>query len=97
MAEDFEIFDVTNVILSEDKLVACLFDGRYGSIAIVSIVGPDKKGAYHLDMTEPMDAMRLYWLDKFGLMTEEDMDVELEKINKGEKRKLLNKLTQELG
>jgi len=96
MADGLQIFDVTNVVISEDKLIACLFDGRYGSIAIVEIVGPDKKGLYHLQMREPDGDERLYWLDKFGLMTEEDMDAEVEKLSKDEKRRLFNKLQKEL-
>lgn len=92
-----KIYDVTNVILTADRLVCAIFDGRYSSISIIRIDGPDRQGEYHLDMAEPSSrGERLYWLDKFGLLTEEDMQAEINDLNKQEKRGLYEKLKKEV-
>ena len=93
---DYEIYDVTNFILTGDMLICAMFDGRYNSIAIIQVAGPDKWGKYKLDMTEPDKGERLYWLDKFGLLTEEDMQAEINELDKQEKRGLYEKLKKEV-
>lgn len=93
------IYDVTGVIISEDKLICCLFDGRedLNAIMIVKISDkPDKQGVFHLDCMNPDGEERVYWLDKFGLLDDETMDAEVAKLNTDAKHKLLNKLTADL-
>lgn len=93
------IYDVTGVIISEDQLVCCLFDGRedLNAITIVKISDkPDKEGKFHLDCMNPDGADRVYWLDKFGLLDDEAMTKEVAKLADDPKRKLHAKLTAEL-
>jgi len=91
------IYDVTGVIISEDKLVCCLFDGRYDAIMIVQISEkPDKQGKFHLECSSPDGEERVYWLDKFGLLDDEAMDAEIAKLATDHKHKLLNRLTADL-
>lgn len=95
----FEIHDVTGVIISDDKLICALFDGREGldAIMIVKISdNPDKQGKYHLDCTEPDGEERVYWLDKFGLLDDASMTAEVAKLATDHKHKLLNRLTADL-
>ena len=97
MAND--IYDVTGVIISEDKLICALFDGREGLDAIMIVTiseKPDKEGKYHLVASNPDGEERVYWLDKFGLLDDEAMDAEVAKLNTDAKHKLLNKLTEAL-
>jgi hypothetical protein len=94
-----EIYDVTGMIISEDKLICAFFDGREGlnAIMIVKISEkPDKQGVYHLDCRNPDGEERVYWLDKFGLLSSEEMDAEVAKLADDPKRRLLNKLTADL-
>lgn len=87
-----QVIDAVGVILSEDKLVCALFDGRYDAIGIVKIAGPDKEGKHYLDYTSPDGEERLYWLDKFGLLTEDELIDEAEKLKETQKRGLYEKL-----
>jgi hypothetical protein len=94
-----EIYDVTGVIISEDKLICALFDGRegYDAIMIVKISEkPDKQGKYRLDCFDPDGEERVYWLDKFGLLDDAAMDAEVAKLATDAKHKLLNRLTADL-
>lgn len=93
------IYDVTGVIISEDKLICALFDGREGldAIMIVKISDkPDKQGVYHLESSDLDGEERVYWLDKFGLLSEEAMDAEIAKLSTDHKHRLLNRLNADL-
>lgn len=87
-----QILDVTNIIIDDDKLVCALFDGRYDAIAIIKISEPDDNGKYHLNVTDPDGAERLYWLDRLGLLSEDELMAEAEKLKREQKRTLYEKL-----
>jgi hypothetical protein len=88
------IFDVTNVILTEDKLVCALFDGRYDSIAIITPT--DTNGELKLQMSEPDGLERYYWLDKLGLLPKEELTSLYETVKtEKERRDIYEKLKGE--
>ena len=87
------IFDTTNVILSEDKLVCVLFDGRYDSIAIITPINTN--GQLKLQMSEPDGAERAYWLDRFGLLPEDELQAEFEKAKPSQREQLFDQMKEE--
>lgn len=69
-----KMLDVCSVIFQEDMLVAALFDGREGQEAI-AIVKPVIRGDIAvLEISDPDGLERYKWLEKFGLMTEEQLN-----------------------
>lgn len=90
-----DIYDVTNVIVDDDKVICALFDGRYDAIAIIKISKPDDSSKCHLNVTDPDGAERLYWLDRLGLLPEDELINEAEKLKKEQKRTLYEKLKLE--
>ena len=90
------IYDVTSAVVNMEEAILALFDNRYASIMIVR-PAKDKEGNLELGVTEPDGAERLYWLEKFGIITEEDFQVEVEKLAPiTERRKLYDMLKKEL-
>jgi len=90
------IYDVTSAVVNREEAILALFDNRYASIMIVR-PAKDKEGNLELEVTEPDGAERLYWLEKFGIITEEDFQVEVEKLAPiTERRKLYDMLKKEL-
>ncbi len=75
-----KIYDVTNAIVDEEQTVLALFDGRYNSIMIIKPVVIKRTGEPRLKTSDPDGAERLYWLEKFGLITEEEFQAEVQKL-----------------
>ena len=90
-----KILDVTSAAVEEDKdnqqVVLALFDNRYNSVTIIRPVPiKDKEGVItgvKLETFDPDGAERIYWMDKFGMMTEEDFEAEVAKLEPQEARK----------
>lgn len=94
MKNSMKLIDVTNVIVSGDKVVCALFDGRYDAIAIITIKTEDD-GVPHLVSTDPQGAEKLFWLDRFGLLTVGELAAEAEKLERNERLQLYEKLKLE--
>jgi len=75
-----EIYDVTNAIIDEDKVICALFDGRYDSLVLIEVKPKGNSGLWQLKLREPDDEERLYWVDKFGLLSEEEIQAEYERL-----------------
>jgi hypothetical protein len=87
------IYNTTNVIISENELICVLFDGRYDSIAIITPVNIG--GQLKLQMSEPDGAERAYWLDRFGLLPEDELQAEFEKTKPNQRKQLFDQLKKE--
>ena len=81
-----KVFDVTNVIITEDKLVAALYDGRYDSIMVI-MPKKDGEGNLFLEESEPDGFDRYYWLEKFGLLPEEELNEIMSNLQTSKDRK----------
>ncbi len=98
------IWDVCGAILLEDGAILGLFDPRYNAVKIVkpyvveirdekeNVIGHEAR----LSASDPDGAERLYWLEKFGMITEEEFQEESAKItDKSGKKKLYELLKKE--
>lgn len=94
------ILDVTSAAIEEDsdneKVVLALFDNRYSAVTIIRPVAvKDKDGVItrvKLQVLDPDGAERLYWMEKFGMMTEEDFQAEVAQLAPETERKKLYEL-----
>jgi len=99
-----KIYDVTTAAIEESKdseiVVLALFDNRYNSITIIRPVAvKDKEGIItrvKLECFDPDGADHLYWLDKFGIITEEDYQAEIDNLSLASKNKLYTMLKKEV-
>jgi len=90
-------FDVTSAIVDDDEVVLALFDNRYNSVMIIKPIINDETKQPELSIQEPDGADRLYWLEKFGMITGEEFQAEAEKVTgETEKLKLFERLKKEL-
>jgi len=90
-------FDVYSAIVDDDEVILALFDPRYNTVMIVK---PEitKDGEPKLKVLEPDGTERLFWLEKFGMITEEEFEAEAGKVEgETEKIKLFEKLKKDLG
>lgn len=93
---NFQIYDVMAVIVQNDMLVAALFDGREGQEAIMIIRPVIKNGMAVLEKSEPDGLERWQWLDRFGLLPEEQLNEIYKKVQgEDERRQIYNALREE--
>ena len=95
------IIDVYAAIVREDEAVLALFDPRYDSIAIVRpIVFQDTNGKFigvKLRLESPVDIEKLYWHEKFGIITDEAFNAEVLRLeSKLEKERAYELLSRDL-
>jgi len=82
-----KIYDVTNVIIEDDKLVAAILDGRENSLMIIK---PTQDGdRLILETSEPDGYERYYWLDKLGLLPEEELTTFYKEVKTEKERKAI--------
>lgn len=91
------IYDVTSAVYREDEVVLALFDNRYNSIVIIR---PELQtdGSLKLTVSEPDGTERLYWLEKFGMITDEEFQAEVaQHKTRADKEALYDNLRYDLG
>jgi hypothetical protein len=94
MAEP-QIYDVTGAVINRDEAIIGLFDLRYNTVMIVRPVYNKEDKKAELSIEEPDGAERLYWLEKFGMITEEEFQEEAQKLTSVVKRRRLYELLGE--
>lgn len=89
------IYDVTGAIVAREEAILALFDNRNNTVMIVRpFINEDGKAA--LTIEDPDGAERLYYLEKFGMITEVEFQEEVEKLTpQTNRRKLLKLLEKE--
>ena len=93
-----KIYDVTNVAVDEEQVTLALFDNRYNSVMIIKPIMGRKPKKPKLKILEPDGAERLYWLEKFGMITDEEFQAEAQQLApQTERRKLHELLKKEFG
>lgn len=108
----FKIYDVTSAAIEKNEeghqVVLALFDNRYGSCMIIRpqafldtgppcpLCGESKVNSLKLQHFDPDGAERLFWMDKFGMITDEDYQAELAALETDPKKKLYNMLKAEV-
>jgi len=91
-----EILDVTSAVVNMEEAILALFDNRYNSIMIIKPI-IDEQGNPHLEVIEPDGVERLYWMEKFGMITEAEFQDEVGRLaSKNERQKLYKLLKKEL-
>jgi hypothetical protein len=97
MAEP-QIYDVTGAVVNRDEAIIGLFDLRYNTVMIVRPIYNKEDNRAELSIEEPDGAERLYWLEKFGMITEEEFRGEAKKLSSAkERRRLYELLGKEFG
>jgi len=92
-----EIYDVTSAVIKRDEAILALFDNRYNSVMIVRPACDEEGKTPYLIILEPDGGERLYWLEKFGMITEEEFQEEAKKLSsQNERQKLYELLDAEL-
>lgn len=93
-----KIYDVTNAIVVEEKeVILALFDNRYNSVMIIKPVIDEKTKEPRLKISDPDGVERLYWLEKFGMITEEEFQADVQRLAPlPERKKLYEMLKKEL-
>jgi hypothetical protein len=89
-----KIYDVTSAAVEEstdnEMVVLALFDNRYDAITIIKpVLVRDKEGVItdvKLEQFDPDGAERLYWMEKFGMMTEADFQSEVQQTETDRKK-----------
>lgn len=84
-----KIFDVYSAAVDEEQATLALFDNRYNSIMIIKPIIKEKTGEAKLEVLEPDGAERLYWLEKFGMITDEEFQAEVLLLTSQTERKKL--------
>lgn len=84
-----KLYDVTNAIVDDNEVVLALFDNRYNSVMIIKPVIDKKTEEPRLKTSDPDGTERLYWLEKFGMITSEEFQVEVSKLTSSTERKNL--------
>ena len=89
------IYDVTGAIVSREEAVLALFDSRNNTVMIVRpFINDEDKPS--LTIEDPDGAERLYYLEKFGMITEEEFEEEVKKLTPQlDRRKLYKLLSKE--
>lgn len=82
-----QIYDITSAAVDDEQVVLALFDNRHNSVMIIRATEDGK-----LETTEPDGAERLYWLEKFGMVTEEEFQAEVAKVKSRTGREKLYEL-----
>ena len=91
-----KIYDVTGVIVSDDELVTALFDGREGEESIMLIKPVQKDGKIILETSQPDGIERYYWLNKFGLLPDAELNsMYKQQSAERERREIYDKLKKE--
>jgi len=98
------IYDITAAVVEEDGVIMALFDNRYNAIKVIRALVVELKNDAgevvghkpRLEAFDPDGAERVYWLEKFGMITEEELAEEAAKLKGVEKEKLYNRLEKEL-
>jgi len=85
-----KIYDVQKAIVMDDEVVLALLDTRYNAVMIIKPNG-DK-----FTIAEPDGEERLSWLMRLKVLTAEQTQVEADKLDVAQKRKLLKKLQTQL-
>ena len=80
-------YDVTSAVIDTGQVTLCLFDNRESSVIVIRAMDGSE-----LITSEPDGSERLFWLEKFGMITEEDFYVETQKLSSKASRENLYKL-----
>ena len=75
-----KIYDITTAAVDSEQITLALFDNRYNSIMVIKPIINEDSGKPELDVLEPDGAERLYWLEKFGMITEEEFQAEVKQL-----------------
>lgn len=91
-----KIYDVTSAVVDEKEAVLALFDNRYNSVMIIKPVIDKKTKEPKLETSDPDGAERLYWLEKFDMITEEEFQADVQRLAPlTERKKLYEMLRKE--
>lgn len=92
------VYDVTKAVVEEDEVVLALIDTRDNSNSVM-IIRPyiASDGSARWTAEEPDGTDRLYWLEKFGIITSAEFQAESATYaDVTEKRALYQRLQEEL-
>ena len=85
-----KIYDIQKAIVMKDEVALALLDTRYKAVMIIKPDG-DK-----FAISEPDGEERIAWLLRLKMLTVEDAQVESDKLEITQKRKLYDRLKTEL-